>query len=62
MCNYLNYFVKTSNKSLFSQKFYLQLSRYSHAGNKGESRYSSYSFSTSALDGVRGQGQTPAKL
>jgi hypothetical protein len=33
-----------------------------HAGAKGEKKYSSYSFLTSALDGVRGQRQSPAAL
>jgi hypothetical protein len=33
-----------------------------HAGAKGERRYSSYSFLTSALDGVSGHREAPAAL
>jgi hypothetical protein len=33
-----------------------------HAGINGERRYCSYSFFTSELDGVRGQGHAPAAL
>jgi hypothetical protein len=40
----------------------LKLSHYCHAGAKGERKYSSYSFLTSALDGVSGQSHTLAML
>jgi hypothetical protein len=40
----------------------VRLSRFRHAGDKGERRYSSYSFLTSALDGVGGQRHVPATL
>jgi hypothetical protein len=40
----------------------VQLSCYCHASNKGERRYSSYSFLTSALDGVSGQRHALAML
>jgi hypothetical protein len=33
-----------------------------HAGEKGERKYSSYSFFTSALEGVSGQRHAPAAL
>jgi hypothetical protein len=36
-----------------------KLSRYRHTGDKGERTYSSYSFLTSALDGVSGQRHGP---
>jgi hypothetical protein len=39
----------------------VKLSHYSHAGDKGE-RCSSYSFLTSALDGVSGQHHAPTAL
>jgi hypothetical protein len=35
------------------------MSRYSHTGTKGEKRYSSYSFLTSAIDGVSSQLHAP---
>jgi hypothetical protein len=38
------------------------MSRYRHAGNKGERRYSFYSFTTSALDGVSSRRHAPASL
>jgi hypothetical protein len=38
------------------------MSRYRHADDKGESIYSSYSFLTSALDGVSAQRHAPAAL
>jgi hypothetical protein len=38
----------------------LNVSRYSHAGDKGESIYSFYSFLTSALNSVSGQRHAPA--
>jgi hypothetical protein len=40
-----------------------KLSRYLHAGEKGERRYSSYSFLTSTLDGVEWSASrfTPGK-
>jgi hypothetical protein len=38
------------------------LFRYLHAGTKEEKQYSSYSFVTSALDGVSGQRHGPAAL
>jgi hypothetical protein len=38
------------------------MSRYHHAGAKGEKRYSSYSVLTSALDGVSGQGHKPEAI
>jgi hypothetical protein len=37
-----------------------KLSRYRHAGDKGERSYSSYSFLNSALDGVSVQRHDPA--
>jgi hypothetical protein len=40
----------------------VNLSRYRHAGDKGERSYGSYSFLTSALDGVSGASQAPAAL
>jgi hypothetical protein len=40
----------------------VKLSRYCHAADKGERRYSSYSFVTSALDGVSGQRHALAAL
>jgi hypothetical protein len=39
-----------------------KLSRYRHADDKGNKRYSSYSFLTSALDGVTCQRHAPAAL
>jgi hypothetical protein len=39
-----------------------ELSRYRHAGKDGERRHSSYSFLTSALDGVSGQSHAPVAL
>jgi hypothetical protein len=38
----------------------IKLSRYRHSGHKGERKYSSYSFLTSALDRVSGQHHAPA--
>jgi hypothetical protein len=38
----------------------IKLSRYRHAGAKGERNYSSYSIFTSALEGVSGQRHAPA--
>jgi hypothetical protein len=40
----------------------VKLFSYRLAGDKEESRYSSYSFFTSALDGVSGQRHAPAAL
>jgi hypothetical protein len=40
----------------------VKLSLYRHTDTKGESKYSSYSFLTSALDGVSGQLHSPAEL
>jgi hypothetical protein len=40
----------------------VKLSRYRHAGAKGETKYKSYSFFTSALDEVSGQRHAPAAL
>jgi hypothetical protein len=39
-----------------------KLSRYRHAGDKGERAYSSYSFLTMVLDGVSGQPHAPRVL
>jgi hypothetical protein len=39
-----------------------KLSLYRHEGDKGERKYSSYSFLTSALDGVSGQRHAPASI
>jgi hypothetical protein len=39
-----------------------KLSLYRHAGDKGGENYSSYSFFTSALDGVNGQRHARAAL
>jgi hypothetical protein len=39
-----------------------KLSRYRHADAKGERKYSSHSFLTSALDGESGQLHDPAAL
>jgi hypothetical protein len=38
------------------------LSRYGHEGANGESSYNSYSFLTSALDGVNGQRHAPPRF
>jgi hypothetical protein len=48
--------------SVLKVKVQLKLSRYRHAGNKGESRNSSYSFLTSALDEVSVQHHATAAL
>jgi hypothetical protein len=39
----------------------LKLSRYRHAGDKGERKYSSYSFLTSALDGSEWSASLPGR-
>jgi hypothetical protein len=44
------------------KKVKVKLSRNSYAGAKGERKFSSYSFATSALDGVSGQRHAPAVL
>jgi hypothetical protein len=41
-------------KSVVGRARSKKLSRYRHAGSKGVRKYKSYSFSTSALDGVIG--------
>jgi hypothetical protein len=54
------------NSRTLSQSIYmlkrLKLSHYTPRRRLGERRYSSYSFSTSAVDGVRGQRHAPAAL
>jgi hypothetical protein len=40
----------------------VKLSRYRHAGDKGERRHSSYSFLTSAVDGVSAQRHAQAAI
>jgi hypothetical protein len=40
----------------------MKLSRYRRTGDKGERGYISYSFLTSALDGVSGQRHAPTAL
>jgi hypothetical protein len=46
-------------KKSFKLKLTVKLPRYRYAGDKGERKYSSYSFLTSALDGVSGQRHAP---
>jgi hypothetical protein len=47
---------------VFDDGVKVKLSRYCHAGAKGEAKYSSYSFLTSSLDGESGQRQASAAL
>jgi hypothetical protein len=42
------------------EKLEIKLSHYSHVGDKGERKYSSYSFLILALDGMSGQRHAPA--
>jgi hypothetical protein len=56
-------YIEVSTKSRFvSKKKEVKQSRYSPWRRMRERRYSSYSFTTSALDGVSGQRHAPAAL
>jgi hypothetical protein len=50
------------SESRLSETKTVKLSRYHHAGDTEERKYSSYSFLTSALDGMNGQRHAPATL
>jgi hypothetical protein len=54
------YKTERCSKTVFLKK--VKQSRYTPWRRMGERRYSSYSFSTSALDGVSGQRHAPAAL
>jgi hypothetical protein len=50
----INNFNKIMPKKCFSLIKYKAVPQHTHGGARGERRYSSYSFTTSALDGVSG--------